>query len=250
MQDGQTKRIHVTVWNEFVHERKNEVVRKIYPDGMHATIASALTRNADMEVRTATLDQPEHGLSDNVLNGTDVLTWWGHVAHNQVQDEIVKRVQKRVLEGMGLIVLHSGHFSKIFRALMGTNCSLKWREAGEKERLWNLEPGHPITEGIGEYFEIPHVEMYGERFDIPTPDKLIFVSWFAGGEVFRSGCCWERGHGRVFYFRPGHETYPIFHQAEVQKVLANAVRWAKPTVCIVDKCPNTQPLERLPAAGE
>lgn len=248
MADSKTGRIRITVWNEFVHERKNEAVRKIYPDGMHATIASALMRNADMEVHTATLDQPEHGLSDTVLNGTDVLTWWGHVAHNQVQDEIVKRVQKRVLEGMGLIVLHSGHFAKIFRALMGTNCSLKWREAGEKERLWNIEPSHPIAEGLGEYFEIPHVEMYGERFDIPTPDKLIFISWFAGGEVFRSGCCWERGHGRIFYFRPGHETYPIFHQAEVQKVLANAVRWAKPTVCIADKCPNTQPLEKLPPA--
>lgn len=239
------ERIRVTVWNEFVHEKKNDTVRKIYPDGMHATIASALSKNTDMNVRTATLDQPEHGLTEAILDETDVLTWWGHVAHNQVQDDIVKRVHKRVLEGMGLIVLHSGHFSKIFRALMGTNCSLKWREAGEKERLWNIEPSHPITAGLGEYFEIPHVEMYGERFDIPTPDKLIFVSWFEGGEVFRSGCCWERGHGRIFYFRPGHETYPIYHQPEVQKVLTNAVRWARQAVRIADKCPNSQPLEKL-----
>lgn len=244
-------KIRVTVWNEFVHEKKNEAVRKIYPDGMHKVIAGALAANPDMVVRTATLDQPEHGLTEDVVQSTDVLTWWGHVAHAKVSDDVVARVQKRVLEGMGLIVLHSGHFSKIFRALLGTNCSLKWREEAEKERLWNLEPGHPITAGIGEYIELAHTEMYGERFDIPTPDKLIFVSWFQGGEVFRSGCCWERGHGRIFYFRPGHETYPIFHDASVQKVLINAVRWAAPRMIAEHTCPNTQPLEALrPAPAE
>ena len=233
-------KIRVTVWNEFRHEKKNEAVKKIYPDGMHATIAKALSANADMQVRTATLDEPEHGLTEEVLAATDVLTWWGHTAHKEVKDEVVARVKKHVLEGMGLIVLHSGHFSKIFKALMGTNCSLKWREAGEKERLWVIERGHPIAEGLGEYFELPHVEMYGERFDIPTPDSLVFISWFEGGDVFRSGCCWDRGHGRVFYFRPGHETYPIFHDKTVQKVLANAVRWAKPRVRIPDDCPNAK----------
>ena len=140
-------------------------------------------------VRTATLDEPEHGLTEGVLAETDVLTWWGHMAHDEVSDEIVDRVQQRVLEGMGLIVLHSGHFSKIFKRLMGTTCNLKWREAGERERLWVVEPGHPIAQGLGEYFELPHEEMYGERFDIPAPDELVFLSWFQGGEVFRSGCC-------------------------------------------------------------
>ncbi|MFP4380963.1 MAG: ThuA domain-containing protein [Candidatus Sumerlaeia bacterium] len=239
-------KIRVTVWNEFRHEKKHEAVQKVYPDGIHKVIADFLDKNDDMELRTATLDEPEHGLTEDVLESTDVMLWWGHMAHGDVKDEIVKKVQKRVLEGMGLIVLHSGHFSKIFKALMGTNCSLKWREAGERERLWNLEPGHPITEGIGEYIEIPNVEMYGERFDIPTPDKLIFVSWFEGGEVFRSGCVWERGHGRIFYFRPGHETHPIFMQEEIQKVITNAVRWAKPRVNIADKCPNVkEPLEKI-----
>ena len=184
-------------------------------------------------------------MTETVVNSTDVLIWWGHCAHAEVEDEIVKRVQKRVLEGMGLIVLHSGHFSKIFKAMLGTNCSLKWREVAEKERLWNLEPGHPITEGIGEYIELANTEMYGERFDIPTPDKLIFVSWFEGGEVFRSGCTWERGHGRIFYFRPGHETYPIFYNEEVIKVIGNACRWAKPRVIIEDICPNSEPLEKI-----
>jgi len=243
-------KIHVTVWNEFVHEKKNEAVKKIYPDGMHTVIAGALSSHADIEARTATMDEQEHGLPESVLDATDVLTWWGHVAHKQVDDEVVARVQKRVLEGMGLIVLHSGHFSKIFRVMLGTNCSLKWREVAEKERIWNLEPGHPITEGIREYFEIPHTEMYGERFDIPTPDKLIFVSWFEGGEVFRSGCCWERGHGRIFYFRPGHETYPVFHQDEVQTVIRNAVRWARPRVSIPDQCPNVQALEKIEAGAQ
>ncbi len=231
-------RVRVTVWNEGRHEQKNKTVQKIYPQGIHQAIAAGLEEMGDFEIRTATLDEPEHGLTDEVLASTEVLTWWGHVAHHEVKDEIVAKVHRRVLEGMGLIVLHSGHFSKIFRSLMGTNCSLKWREAGEKERLWNLEPGHPITEGIGEYIELPHTEMYGERFDIPTPDKLIFISWFEGGEVFRSGCVWERGHGRVFYFRPGHETYPIYHHAEIKRVLANGVRWARPRVNIPDCCPH------------
>lgn len=239
------KPINVTVWNEFRHEKKNAAVKKIYPDGMHAVIAKSLSAHADLRVRTATLDEPEHGLTEQALAETDVLTWWGHVAHGEVSDTVVERVQRRVLEGMGLIVLHSGHYSKIFRRLMGTNCSLKWREMAEKERLWNIEPGHPITEGIGEYIELPNTEMYGERFDIPTPDKLIFISWFEGGEVFRSGCCWDRGHGRVFYFRPGHETYPIYHNPQIQKVLANAVRWAAPRVNIKDNCPNVKELEKL-----
>jgi trehalose utilization protein len=238
-------KIRVTVWNEFRHEKKNDAVKKVYPDGMHAVIAQALSRNADLQVRTATLDEPEHGLNADVLATTDVLTWWGHVAHGEVSDEIVNRVQKRVLEGMGLIVLHSGHYSKIFRKMMGTNCSLRWREAAEKERLWNIEPSHPITQGIGEYIELPNTEMYGERFDIPTPDKLLFISWFEGGEVFRSGCCWERGHGRIFYFRPGHETYPIYHNEQVQTVITNAARWAAARVSIPDKAPNTKPLETL-----
>jgi trehalose utilization protein len=239
------KKINVTVWNEFRHEKSNESVKKLYPNGMHAVVAAALEKAGDMNLRTATLDEPEHGLTDEVINNTDVLIWWGHIAHDEVKDEIVQKVQKRILEGMGLIVLHSGHFSKIFRTMLGTNCSLKWREVAEKERLWNIEPGHPITQGIGDYIELPNAEMYGERFDIPTPDKLIFVSWFEGGEVFSSGCCWERGHGRIFYFRPGHETYPIFFNEAIIKVITNAVRWAKPRVMIKDDCPNVEPLEEI-----
>jgi trehalose utilization protein len=221
------KTIKVTVWNENRHEQTNEQVRSIYPQGIHNKIAGPLSEEG-FQVRTATLDEPEHGLSQDVLNDTDVLIWWGHKAHREVQDEIVERVQQRVLEGMGLIVLHSGHFSKIFKKLMGTTCDLKWREADEKERLWVVNPAHPIVEGISSYIELEKEEMYGEFFDIPQPDELIFVSWFEGGEVFRSGCTYTRGRGKVFYFRPGHETYPTYHNPEILKVISNAVRWASP----------------------
>lgn len=238
--------IKVTVWNEFRHEKSNPKVAAIYPQGIHETIAGFLRTSPDLAVRTATLDEPEHGLTEAVLADTDVLIWWGHKAHPEVQDAIVARVQKRVLEGMGLVVLHSAHVSKIFVALMGTTCALKWREANDKERLWNLCPSHPITQGLGEYFEIPAEEMYGEPFGIPTPDELIFISWFSGGEVFRSGATWQRGHGKVFYFRPGHETYPTYHLPLVQQVITNGVRWARATVKMADVCPNTAPLEQLP----
>jgi len=239
--------INVTVWSEYRHEKQNPKVAAIYPQGIHETIAGFLRAAPDLGVRTATLDEPEHGLTEAVLAGTDVLIWWGHKAHQEVQDAVVARVQRRVLEGMGLVVLHSAHYSKIFKALMGTTCSLKWREASDKERLWNVCPSHPITQGLGEYFEIPAEEMYGEPFGIPTPDELLFISWFSGGEVFRSGATWRRGHGRVFYFRPGHETYPTYHQPQVQQVITNGVRWARPTVRIADSCPNTKAIEPLPA---
>jgi len=217
--------LRVTVWNEFVHEQTNDFVRTIYPDGIHEQIASHLRSQSDFEVRTATLEQSDHGLTPEVLESTDVLMWWGHAAHEKVNNEIVDRVQERVLAGMGLIVMHSSHYSKIFKRLMGTSCALCWREAAERERLWVVSPNHPITQGCGRYIEIPHAEMYGEFFDIPDPDELLFVSWFEGGEVFRSGAVWHRGRGRVFYFRPGHETYPIFYHPGVLQVLTNGVRW-------------------------
>ena len=217
----------VTVWNEGRHEKTHAAVKEVYPDGMHSVIANAL-RECGLDVRTATLDEPEHGLTTEVLENTDVLFWWGHMAHGAVDDEIVERVHQRVLAGMGLVVLHSGHFSKIFRKLMGTTCNLKWREIGEKERLWVVNPGHPIAKDLPEYFELEHEEMYGEHFDIPAPDELVFVSWFAGGDVFRSGCCFYRGMGKIFYFRPGHETLPTYYQKEIQQVLYNAALWTAP----------------------
>jgi trehalose utilization protein len=217
----------VTVWNEYQHEKIDPEVAKIYPNGIHNTIAQHLLSEG-LPVQTATLEQPEHGLTSVVLNLTDVLIWWGHIAHDQVQDSVVEKVYQRVLNGMGLIVLHSGHFSKIFKRLMGTSCNLKWRNEGETERIWVVNPGHPIAEGLGQSFEITAEEMYGEFFDIPTPDTLVFISWFQGGEVFRSGCCFHRGRGKIFYFRPGDQAYPTYYQSEVLHVITNAFRWAAP----------------------
>jgi len=219
----------VTVWNEFVHEQEDEAVAEIYPDGIHGALADVFEA-AGHDVRTATLQEPEHGLTEPVLDETDVLTWWGHTAHHEVEDAVAERVQQAVLDGMGLVVLHSGHHSKPFTRLMGTSGDLRWRDVGERERLWTIETGHPIAAGLDECFELPETEMYGERFDVPPPDDHVFTSWFEGGEVFRSGLCWRRGNGSIFYFRPGHESYPIYHDETVQQVLRNAVEWATPTV--------------------
>jgi trehalose utilization protein len=218
--------IRTVVWGENVHDRENDLVKSIYPIGMHGRIAEILNEDAAIEAKTATLEQPEHGLSEARLAETDVLTWWGHKAHGEVSDTVVDRVAERVWQGMGLIVLHSGHFSKIFKKLMGTPCSLKWREAGEKERIWVINKSHPIAQGLDGSFIIDQTEMYGEPFNVPEPMETVFISWYDGGEVFRSGLTYQRGAGRVFYFSPGHEVYPIYHDPNVGKVLRNAVKWA------------------------
>ena len=234
----------ITVWNEFAHEKSDPAVKAIYPDGIHAVVASFL-RDAGYEVRTATLDDPECGLTDEVLDDTDVLFWWGHMRHGDVPDAVVERVYQHVIAGMGMVVLHSGHASKIFQKLMGTpSGELKWRESGDKEILWVIDQGHPIVQGLGEKIILEHEETYGEHFLIPQPDELVFISWFTGGEVFRSGCVYKRGRGKIFYFRPGHESVPTYHNPEIQKVLVNAAAyvytpkaeapyqygWVKPTV--------------------
>jgi trehalose utilization protein len=225
--------IRITVWGENFHEqsdRDRAGMAERYPDGMHGTIAAGLVEllGDAVEVRTATQDQPEHGLSEEVLDSTDVLTWWGHAKHADVDDSVVDRVQQRVLGGMGLVVLHSGHFSKIFKRLMGTTCSLAWRNSAESELIWTVAPGHPIARGVPHPIVIDEHEMYGEYFDIPAPDELIFLTAFSSGEVFRSGCCWRRGRGKVFYFSPGDQEYPIYHHPDIRRVLANAVQWARP----------------------
>lgn len=220
--------IRVTVWNEYLHETRHEAIRQIYPEGIHGCIAAFL-RQDGLSVRTATLREAEHGLTQAVLEETDVLVWWGHMAHQEVADEVVERVYRRVMDGMGLIVLHSGHASKIFMKLCGTNSDqLKWREAAEKEILWLMDPAHPIAQGVPDHILLPHEEMYGETFIIPKPDDLLFLSWFEGGEVFRSGVTYTRGLGKIFYFRPGHETFPTYHHKDIQRVILNAVRWAAP----------------------
>jgi trehalose utilization protein len=223
------KKLNILVWNEGVHEARNEPVTMIemYPEGIHGAIAAGLRDYyPDSNISTATLADPEHGLSEEVLAATDVLLWWGHRAHSEVTDEVVERVQRHVLGGMGLIVLHSGHFAKVFIRLLGTSCSLKWRNEGERELVWTVKPSHPIVEGVDNPIVIPQQEMYGELFDIPDPDDLIFISSFEGGEVFRSGVTFTRGKGRIFYFSPGDQEYPVYHHPQIQRVIANGAGWA------------------------
>ncbi|HEV7184940.1 MAG TPA: ThuA domain-containing protein [Leifsonia sp.] len=223
--------IRATVWNENVHEVTEPHIMPFYPKGIHGAVAAALTERLgdQVRVRTATLDQPEHGLTEDVLENTDVLFWWGHLAHDQVSDDVVDRVHRHVLGGMGLVALHSAHFSKIFIRLMGTSCSLAWRDDGDREVVWTTAPGHPIAKGIPSPLVIDAHETYGEFFDIPEPDETIFISSFSGGEVFRSGLAYRRGRGRVFYFSPGDQKYPIYLHSDVRRVLANAAQWAAGT---------------------
>ena len=246
--------IRATIWGENVHESKNKYVAEIYPKGMHGQIASLLSEDRNIVASTATLQEPEHGCTEARLAETDVLLWWGHAAHGEVRDEIVERVARRVWEGMGLIVLHSGHFSKIFKRLMGSPCALHWREAGERERLWVVNPGHPIAKGLPRYFELENEEMYGEPFSVPEPLETVFVSWFQGGEVFRSGLTYRRGAGNIFYFRPGHETYPTYHDRTVGLVLRNAVSWAynperHPELLAAPNTPVDQAIEKIVERG-
>lgn len=218
--------MQITIWNEYIHELQNPTVAQLYPQGIHGALAQLMQGHfPDAKVVTATLDQEQHGLTEEVLEQTDVLLWWGHLAHHKVADEVVASVHRRVLEGMGLLVLHSAHLSKIFCRLMGTTCNLRWREADDRELVWTVNPAHPIAEGVPQPLMIDRHEMYGELFDIPAPDELVFISSFSGGEVFRSGCCFYRGKGRIFYFSPGHETYPIYKMPGIQRVLTNAVGW-------------------------
>ena len=231
--------INVTIYNEYVHERKDERCREVYPNGIHAAIADFL-RSDEISVRCFWLDTVEE-ITDEVLNSTDVMIWWGHMAHNKVPDEVAIRVKEAVLKGMGIIFLHSGHHSKPFRLLMGTSCNLTWREDGDSEKIWVVNPAHPITQGIGRYFELPHVETYGEPFGIPNPDEVLFIGNYSGGEVFRSGCTFHKENGRIFYFQPGHETFPIYYDPNVQTIIRNAVYWAKPIYRIPELvCPHVK----------
>ncbi len=233
--------IRVLVFNEFQHEKDpNCRASTIYPEGIHTAIAGFLNKEADLTVKTCTLDDKNCGITEAVLKETDVLLWWGHMAHHRVPDEVAELVYREVNNGMGAVFLHSAHKSKPFMRLMGTDCSLIWRESDDLERIWTTTPSHPIASGLPPYFELPGEETYGEAFGIPTPEDIVFMGWFEGGEVFRSGCTWRRGHGRVFYFQPGHETYPTYYDENVQRVIRNAIRWAAPVYRVQNSmdCPN------------
>ncbi|GHU58187.1 trehalose utilization protein ThuA [Spirochaetia bacterium] len=229
---GVEKTIRVTVWNEYMEDQKRKEIADVYPKGLHQAIAGFLNKDTEIAAKVSIITDPEQGLSEQLLDNTDVLIWWGHVHHHEVADELVQRVVTQVHRGMGIIFLHSAHMSKPFTALLGTSGYLSWREANEKCRVWTASPAHPIAAGIPENFVIDHEEMYSEPFGIPEPESTVFISWFQGGNVFRSGVTFRREYGKIFYFQPGHETYPNYLNENVQKVIANAVKWAKPDLRI------------------
>lgn len=241
--------INVTIFNEFLHEQNQQDAKDMYPKGIHNTIAEFLGEEADINVRTITLyDEnleiiPDCGITKELLDDTDVMIWWGHMAHDKVSDLAAAYVRNAVHEGMGIIFLHSGHHSKPFKLLMGTSGNLSWREDGDMERLWVIDPSHPIAQGIDRYIELEHEETYAEPFDIPTPDRLVFGAWYEGGEIFRGGCCFKRGNGNIFYFQPGHETYGSFYNKDVQRVIKNAVRWANPQYRAALSCPHIKKIK-------
>ena len=222
------KKIRVTIWNEYRHEKRSEQVRAIYPEGIHKTIGAFLSECEDLEITYATLDDPHQGMPDEVLNNTDVLIWWGHTAHGEVDDALVERIRQRVYAGkMGFVPVHSGHHSKPFKQILGTTGNLSWGQ-DQKEIIWNLNPSHPIAAGIPDHFILDVEEMYGEPFYIPTPDEIIFGGWFEHGNMMRAGCTWRRGAGKIFYFQPGHERCPSFHNPYVQQIIKTGVHWAAP----------------------
>lgn len=230
MDEARQQPLKVTVWNECRHEKEDELVREVYPETIGGCLVDGL-QPYGFDLSLTTLDDDQQGLAPELIDATDVLVWWGHRYHGEVSEDRVDHIHQRVLAGMGLVALHSSHHAQIFKRLMGTNCNLTWREAdsGERERLWVIQPSHPIAQGIPPFIEMPLSEMYGEPFDIPEPDELVFASWYQGGEILRSGCCFKRGRGRIFYFGPGHETFPIYRDADIMRVIANAIVYVNRT---------------------
>lgn len=235
--------IRVTIFNEYFHEKEPGRAHEIYPNGIHTALKEQL-EDENIKIRTVTLDDPECGLTDEVISDTDVMIWWGHLRHNLVPDNVAERVKNAVNAGMGIIFLHSAHHSKPFKLLMGTPCSLGWRENGDREYIWVCDPAHPIAKSIGRYIRLEHEETYSEPFSIPEPDKLVFIGNYEGGEVFRTGCCYRRGYGKIFYFQPGHETYPTFYNKEILTVIKNAICWARPDYRHEIFCPNIEKIEK------
>lgn len=225
----------------FCEKVDNPEAVKIYPEGFGKAIADVF--GEDVTLVTQNWGEDGSKLLD-VLEDTDVLVWWAHCMHASVSDEVSAAVCDRVRRGMGFIALHSAHLCKPLKGLLGTTCTLKWRESGDNERLWVVAPGHPIVEGIGEYADVEKEEMYGEYFDIPTPDELVLIGWFKGGEVFRGGCVFNRGYGKIFYFNPGHETYPTYRNEKVKRIMRNAAEYVCPKkIHEPFTCPNPPSLE-------
>ncbi len=238
--------IQVLVWDE----NPSHAPRDIYPRSIRGAVADGLCEfgRDEVVVRTAHQDEPEQGLSAAALAQTDVLVWWGHMRHSELNDAVIGRVAERVLHrGMGFVALHSAHYSKPFRTILDCTGHLKggWSEADQPEEVRVCAPQHPIAHGVHD-FTLASEEMYGGPFDVPPPAVVVLQSYFpATNRFFPSGIAWSvgagidpnfesgpgrgigqgEGVGRVFYFRPGHESVPTYFHTDVRRVLLNAVRW-------------------------
>jgi trehalose utilization protein len=222
----------VVVWSEGT-ANVDPVSKKVYPQDINTAIAEGLAplEASGWQVVKASLNDPDQGISDELLGSTDVLIWWGHKRHGDVKDDLVNKIAARVRDGhMGFIGTHSCHFAKPFKKLMGTACS--WREYvadGTSAEIIVKEPDHPICKGV-KTFKLPQIERYGEPFAVPTPESVplegLYTKPDGKTEPARMGLCWTVGKGKVFYFTPGHETYNDYYRPEVRQIFVNAVQWA------------------------
>lgn len=217
--------IRVTFWHEFRHEKTKPAAMALYPDGLHAYLKSVLECD-DIEITLAALDDPNQGITDELLENTDVLMWWGHAYHNEVDDELVEKIRQRVYAGMGFLPLHSAHHSKPFQRIIGCTGNLRWGR-NQKAIIWNLAPWHPIAQGVPMSFQLTE-ELYSEPFYIPKPDEIIFGTWFEDGNLFRGGLTFRRGLGKIFYFHTGHETVDSLKNENVHRIIKNAIYWCAP----------------------
>lgn len=272
------KRVRVVVWDERQPSQK-----EAYENFLGNAIADFLRGEDGLAVQSVTIDDPEQGISQAVLDNCDVLIWWGHKRQSEILPEAGKRIVERISSGkLHLIALHSAHWSTPFVEAMneitrrrtvatGTAksdityvpppkqytvprydtrltpftiarkfpdgrqnlevhlpycCFPAYRNDGKPSHVKILQKGHPITKGIPHEFQISRTEMYDEPFHVPEPDDVILEERWATGEWFRSGMLWRLGKGIVFYFRPGHETFPVYKEQFPLKILSNAVRWA------------------------
>jgi trehalose utilization protein len=215
----------VVVWSE------GTAPKSVYPNDINGAVAEGLKDLSGWEVVKAGLSDPDQGLPDKLLQRADVLIWWGHQKHGDVKDELVDKIVKRVKEdGMGFIALHSSHFAKPNKKLMGTACSWKAYVLDSTTlKITVKSPDHPIAKGIKD-FTIDHSERYSDPYAVPTPKAVVFegtASLKKGGtDTSQIGLTWEIGKGKVFYFQAGHETNPVFMDPNVRQIMSNAVQWA------------------------
>lgn len=221
---GAKKTRKVLVWSE------GTAPKNVYPNDINAAIAEGLKPLKGWEVQAVSINDPDQGLPDDLLNSASALIWWGHQRHGDVKDELVAKIKTRVTEeGMGFIATHSAHYSKALKAILGTPCGWSYyTDDGAKLDMVVKAPTHPICKGVKD-FTIPHTERYGDPFQCPTPETVLFDGIYTmkddKTEHCLQGFTWTIGKGRVMYFQPGHEGYPIYFMPEVQQIFRNGVQW-------------------------